>query len=132
MNANATQPRVAVPTPAWLQRRMMQNLILAAHSRVSRKRAAKARAILVAACVRGSTATPQFALPDTTINARAAATSDPTTHESPRTASMRRSTFSKYAHKAKAATADLSHVAKMMARQVLCRKPGRRAELTSS
>ena len=132
MNQNAPQPPLTVPTPAWLQRRMMRNLRLAARSRINRKRAAKACEILVAAYVSGSITTSRPAPPDITANTKAAGAPDPAGHELPRTEPIRRSTLSKYADKAKAATAGLSHVGKMMARQILCRKPGRRAELTGS
>jgi len=116
MTANMATSLVTIPTPAWLKRRMTRNLRLAARSRINRTGAAKAREIFVAAHVRGSTATSRSAAPDTTAQTQAAGAPDLTGLESPRTASIRRSTFSKFAHKAKAATAGLSHVAKMMAR----------------
>jgi len=115
-----------VRCPAWLQRRMMRNLRLAARSRINPKRAAKAREILVTAYTSGSTTASRPALTDTTIKTSALGAPDSTARLAPNAEGIHKSTFGLIADKAKAAIACLLHIAKITAKRTLLRKRGRR------
>jgi len=123
MNANATESPRTVPTPAWLQRRMMQNLRLAARSRINRKRADKALEILAAVKRHGATpaAKPPERLPASRDEAVTGSVGTQSTRSTPSSESKRPSS------KRKTWTASLGRTAKTLVRRVAQWRTGRRA-----